>query len=132
MLEKEEFYRVCLATLDSYSDNSYIEVTLFGLVTDALRSDVSVVAPISWSLVLAEAFVGLFLSGYRQKLTSYPVFDLRIFKRCLQRTASRVFAKFDAFTMTEFIVNRLRGAETLKWMPWEEPALNTTGPSHIL
>ena len=40
-----------------------------------------------------------------------PIFDLRLLKRCLQRTAAPVFGSLDPFSMTEFVVNRLKGAE---------------------
>ena len=43
-------------------------------------------------------------------------------KRCLQRTASFVFGGLDPFPLTEFIVNRLKGAETRDWMA-SRPAL---------
>ena len=43
-------------------------------------------------------------------------------KRCLQRTASSVFGSLDPFSLTEFIVNRLKGAETRDWMA-SRPAL---------
>ena len=42
----------------------------------------------------------------------YPTFDLRLLKPCLQRTAASVFWSLDPFSMTEFVVNRLKGAET--------------------
>ena len=61
-------------------------------------------------------------SGYRQKLTEYPLFDLRFLRRCLQRTASSVFGSLDRLSMTEFMVNRLKGAETRDWMSFR-PAL---------
>ena len=63
-----------------------------------------------------EAFCEYLGSGYRQKLIHYPCFDLRLFKRCLQRTASSVFGSLDGLAMTEFIVNRLKSAETRDWM----------------
>ena len=37
-------------------------------------------------------------------------------KRCLQRTASVVFGSLDPFSLTESIVNHLKGAETRDWM----------------
>ena len=43
-------------------------------------------------------------------------FDLRLMKCCLQRTAASVFGSLDPFSMTEFAVNRLKGAETRDWM----------------
>ena len=71
---------------------------------------------IGGSTVLVEAFYEHLGNGYRHKLIDYPVFDLRFFRRCLQRTASSVFGSLDGLAMTEFIVNRLKGAETRDWM----------------
>ena len=47
---------------------------------------------------------------------------LRLFRRYLQRTSSSVFGSLDGLAMTEFIVNRLKGAEKRDWMS-SRPAL---------
>ena len=49
--------------------------------------------------------------GYRKVLVDYPIFDVRLLKRCLQKTSSVVFGTLDPFSMTEFIVIRLERAE---------------------
>ena len=67
-------------------------------------------------MALVEAYVNFLGSGYQQKLIEYPLFDLRYFKRCLQRTASNVIGTLDPYFLTEFIVNRLKGAESRDWM----------------
>ena len=85
-------------------------------MVDALGPDVSVASISGSSTVLAEAFCEYLGRGYRQKLIDYPVFDLRLFRRRLQWTASSVFGSLDGIAMTEFIVNRLKGAETRDWM----------------
>ena len=69
-----------------------------------------------------EAFCEYLGSGFHQKLNDYPTFDLRSFKLCLQRTASSVFGFLDGLAMAEFIVNRLKSAETRDWMT-SRPAL---------
>ena len=46
----------------------------------------------------------------------YRTFDVRLLKRCLQKTASIVFGTLNPFWMTEFIVTRLNGAEHRDWM----------------
>ena len=46
----------------------------------------------------------------------YPTFDVRLLKRCLQKTDSTVFGTLDPFSMIEFIVTRLKGAEHRDWM----------------
>ena len=89
------FRRVCVATLDRYSSDPHQEVTALGRVVDALGPDVSVASISRGSTVLVEAFCEYLCSEYRQKLNDYPVFDLRLFRRCLQRTASSVFGSLD-------------------------------------
>ena len=89
---------------------------------DALGPDVSVASISGASTVFVEAFCEYLGSGYRQQLIDYPVFNLRLFRRCLQRTASSVFGSLDGLAVTEFIVNRLKGAETRDWMS-SRPAL---------
>ena len=98
------------------------EITALGRMVDALGPDVSLASISGGSNVLVEAFCEYLGSGYRQKLIDYPVFDLRFFRRCLQRTSSSVFGSLDGLAMTEFIVNRLQGAETRDWMS-SRPAL---------
>ena len=118
----DTFKRVCVATLDRYSSDPHQEVSVLGRIVDALRPDVSVASISGGSTVLVEAFCENLNSGYRQKLIEYPVFDLRLFRRCLQRTASSLFGSLDGLTMTEFIINRLKVAETRDWMS-SRPAL---------
>ena len=112
----DNFRRVCVATLDRYSSDLHREVTALGRVVDALGPNVSVASISGGSTVLVEAFCEYLGNGYRQKLIDYPVFDLRFFRRCLQRTSYSVFGSLDGLAMTEFIVNRLKGAETRDWM----------------
>ena len=104
-----------MATLDCYSSDPHQEISVLGRIVDALGPDVSVASISGGSTVLVEDFCEYLGNGYRQKLIEYPVFDLRIFRRCLQRTASNVFGSLDGLAMTEFIVNRLKGAETRDW-----------------
>ena len=118
----DTFKRGCVATPDRYSSELHQEITALGRMVVALGPDVSVASISGGSTVLVEAFCEYLGSGYRQKLTDYPVFDLRFFRRCPQRTASSVFGSLDGLAMTEFIVNRLKGAETRDWMS-SRPAL---------
>ena len=103
----DTFRRVCVATLDRYSSDPQQEYSVLGRVADALGPDVSVASISGGSIVLVEAFSEYLGSGSRQKLIDYPVFCLRLFRRCLQRTTSSVFVSLDGLAMTEFIVNRL-------------------------
>ena len=118
----ETFRRVCVATLDRYSSDPHQEISALGRMVDAMGPDVPVASISGGSTVLVEAFCEYLVSGYRQKLIDYPVFDLRLFRRCLQRTTSSMFGSLDGLAMTQFIVNRLKGAETRDWMS-SRPAL---------
>ena len=118
----DTFKRVCVATLDRYSSDLHEESTALDRMVDALEPDVSVASISGGSTVLVKALCEYLGSGYRQKLFDYPVFDLWLFRRCLQRTSSSVFGSLDGLAMTEFIVNRLKGAETRDWMS-SRPAL---------
>ena len=114
--ERSTFRRVCIAVLNRFSSNTTLEATVLGKILDAAGPDAAVVSLHGGPHVLAEAFAGYLGSGYRTKLVEYPTFDLRLLKRCLQRTASLVFGSLDPFSLTEFIVNRLKGGETRDWM----------------
>ena len=111
-----------MATLDCYSSDPHQKVLALGRIVDALGSDVSVVTISGGSTILVEDFCEYLGSGYRQQLIDYPCFDLRFFKRFLQQTTSSVFGILDGLGMTKFMVNRLKGAETLDWM-FARPAL---------
>ena len=112
----DTFKRVCVVTLDRYSSDPHQEITVLGRMVDALGPDVWVASISGGSTVLVEAFCEYLGKGYCQKLIDYPVFDLRLFRRCLQRTSSSVFGSLDGLAMTEFILNRLKGADTRDWM----------------
>ena len=118
----DAFRRVCVATVDHYSSDLHQEISVLGRIVDALGPDVLVASISGGSTVLVEAICVYVGSGYRQKLIDYPVFDLRLFRRCLQRTPSIVFVSLDGLAMTEFILNRLKGAETRDWIS-TRPAL---------
>ena len=120
--ERSAFRRVCVAVLNRFSANTTLEATVLGKILDAAGPDTAVVSLHGGSHVLAEAFASYLGSGYQTKLIEYPTFDLRLLKRCLQRTASSVFGSLDPLSLTEFIVNRLKGAETGNWLA-ARPAL---------
>ena len=123
--DMDTFKRVCVATLDCYNSDPHQEISVLGRIVDALGPDVSV-APLSGgSAVLVEAFCEYLGSEYCQKLINYASFDLRLFRRCLQRTASSVFGGLDGLVMTEFIINRLKVAEIRDWLS-SRPALKKT------
>ena len=122
--ERSTFRRVCVAVLDRFSANTTLEATVLGKILDAAGSDTAVVSLHGGPHVLAEVFASYLGNGYQAKLVEYPTFDLRLLKRCLQRTTSFVYGSFDPFSRTEFVVNRLKGAETRDWMA-SRPALRT-------
>ena len=96
----DTFRRVCVATVDRYSSDLHQEISALGRIVDALGPDVSVTSLSGGLTVLMEAFCKYLGSGYRQKLIDYPFFDLRLFRWCLQRTASSVFGSLDGLAMT--------------------------------
>ena len=120
--EKSTFPRVCVAVLNRFSASTTLKATVLGRLLDAAGPDTAVVSLHGSTHVLAEAFASYLGSGYQAKLLEYPKFDLRLLERCLQRTASSVFGSLDPFSLTEFVVNRLKGAETRDWMA-SRPAL---------
>ena len=89
---------------------------MLGSVVAAVGGSASLVAVFGGSHVLADTYGEYLGSAYRQKLVEYPVFALRPLKRCLQKVSSSVFGSLDPFSMTEFIVTRLKGAEHRDWM----------------
>ena len=122
---------MCVAVLNRFSANTTLEATVLGKILDAAGPDAAVVSLHGGPHVLAEAFANYLGSGYQTKLIEYPTFDLRLMNRCLQRTASFVFGSLDPFSLTEFMVNHLRGAETGNWMA-SRPALRKAIITHDL
>ena len=46
----------------------------------------------------------------------YATFDVRLLKRCLQKTASTLFGTLDLFVIIGLIITPLKGAERREWM----------------
>ena len=78
------------------------------------------------STTLMETLCEYMGSGYCQKLIDYPCFDLRLYKRCLLRTASKMICSLDGYRLTECIVNQLKGAETRDWMSFRHALRKAT------
>ena len=110
------FRRVCVAVLNRFSVSTTLEATVMGKILDAAGPNTAVVSLHGGPHVPAEVSASYLGSGYQAKLVEYPTFDLRLSKRCLQRTASSVFGSLDPFSLTECVVNRLKGAKTRNWM----------------
>ena len=95
---------------------------MLGRIIDAIGTDVRVVSVQGGPHTLVQAYVNFLGSGYQRKLIEYPFFDWRLLTNCLQRTASSVFGTLDPYSKTEFVVSRLKGAESRDWMA-SRPAL---------
>ena len=114
--ESSTFRRVCVAVLSRFSANTTLGATILPKILDSAGPDASVVSLNDCPHVVAQAFANYLGSGFRANLVEYPTFDLRLLKRCLQRSAASVFGSLDPFSMTQFVVNRLKGAETRVWL----------------
>ena len=114
--EKDTSSRVVVALTDRFSIDSTYVLSVLGSVVAALGGSASLVAVSGGSHVLTDTYGEYLGNGYSRKLVEYPVIDLRLQKRCLQKVSSSVFGSLDPFSMTEFIVTRLRAAEHRDWM----------------
>ena len=88
---------MCVAVLNRFSANTTLEATVLEKILDAAGPDAAVVSLHGGPHVLVEAFANYLGSGYQTKLIEYPIFDLRLLKRCFQRTASSVIGSLDSF-----------------------------------
>ena len=111
-----EFLRVAVAIIDRYYGDANSDLAFLGKILSAVGSGASLVSLSGGSHTLVECYKEYLGSGYTKTLVDYPIFDARLLKRCLQKTASVVFWTLDPFSMTEFIVARLKGAEHRDWM----------------
>ena len=114
--EKGTFRRVAVEVVDSFTVDATHDVAVLGSVVSAVGSSESLVATSGGSHVLADTYKESLGSGYSHKLVECPIFDLRLLKRCLQKVSSSVFGSLDPFSMTVFIVTRLKGAEHRDWI----------------
>ena len=108
--------RVAVAINGRYYGDANDELAILGKFLSAVGSEASLVSLSGDSHTLVECYREYLGSGYTKTLVDYPVFDVRLLKRCLQKTASVVFGTVDRFSMTEFFVTRLKGAEHRDWM----------------
>ena len=114
--KKGTFRRVAVDVVDRFTVDATHEVAMLGSVVAAVGSSASLVAFSGGSHVVADTYREYLGSGYSHKLVEYPIFDQRLLKRCLQKVSSSVFGSLDPFSMTEFIVTRLKCAENRDWM----------------
>ena len=111
-----EFVRVAVAKIDRYYGDAHNELAILGKILSAVCSGASLVSFCGGSHTLVECYKEYLGRGYTKTLVDYPIFDGRLLKRCLQKNASVVFGTWDPFSMTEFIVTRLKEAEHRDWM----------------
>ena len=113
---RDSFYRVAVGVIDRYLGDANSELVILGQVLCAIGSGVFLVSISGGSHTLVESYKEYVGSGCMRGLLDYPTFDVRLLQRCLQKTASTVFGTLHLFSMTEFIVTRLKGAEHRDWM----------------
>ena len=101
--------REAVATNDRYYGDANSELAILGKILSAVVSGASLVSLSGGSHTLVECYKEYLGSGYTKTLVDYSIFDARLLKRCLQKTASVVFGTLDPFSMTAFIVARLKG-----------------------
>ena len=111
-----EFVRVAVAIIDRYYGDANSELAFLGKILSAVGSGASLVPLSGGSHTLVECYKEYLGSGYTKTLVDYPIFDAKLLKQCLQKTASLIFGTMDPFSTTEFIVTRLKGAEHRDWM----------------
>ena len=113
--EKGTFRRVAVTVTDRFAVDATHELSVLGSVVAEVGGSASLVAVSGGSHVLADTYGEYLGSGYTHKLVEYPISDLRLLKRCLQKVSSSVFGSLDPFSLTEFIVTRLKRAEHHDW-----------------
>ena len=109
-----EFVRV--AIIDQNFGDANSELAILGKILSAVGSGASLFSLFGGSHTLVDCYKKYLGSGYTKTPVDFPIFDVRLLKRCLQKTASVVFGTLDPFSMTDFIVTRLKGAEHRHWM----------------
>ena len=105
-----------MGVIDRYHGDASSELVILGHVLCAIGSEATLVSISGWSHTPVESYKDYLGSGCMRGVLDYPTFDVRLLKRCLQKTAFVVFETLDPFSMTEFIVTRLKGAEHRDWM----------------
>ena len=104
--DKGTFRRVAVTVADRFAIDATHKLSVLGSVVAAVGGSASLVAISGGSHVLTDTYGEYLGSGYTHKLVEYPISDLRLLKRCLQKVSSSVFESPNPFSMTKFIVTR--------------------------
>ena len=89
--EKGTFRRVALTVTDRFAVDATHELSVLGSIVAAVGGSASLVAVSGGSHVLADTYGEFMRSGYKHKLVEYPISDLHLLKRCLQKVSPSVF-----------------------------------------
>ena len=87
----DSFYRVAVGVIDPYHGDASSELVILGQALCEIGSGASLVAISGGSHTLVESYKEYLGSGCMRGVLDYPTFDVRLLKRCLQKTASVVF-----------------------------------------
>ena len=82
---KDSLYRVTVGVIDRYYGNASSELVILGKVLCAIGGGASLVSISGVSHSLVECYKEYLGSGYVRGLLQYPIFDVRLLKRCLQK-----------------------------------------------
>ena len=108
--DQDTVRRACAAVLSKYRGEGSRYSAVLGQLVSVFGPSMSLGLLVGGSHVFCDSYIEFAGSGYREMLVEYPIVDLWLLKRCLQKCASVVFASLDPF-LAEFIVVRLKGAE---------------------
>ena len=92
-----EFVRVAVAIIDRYYGDANSELALLGKILSAVGSGASLVSLSGGSHTVVDCCREYLGNGYTKTLVDYPIFVVRLVKRCLQKSASVVFGTLDPF-----------------------------------
>ena len=108
--------RVAIGVCDRLESDVTRELSVFGSVLVAVGNSASPIAISGRSHILPETYEEYLGSGYKKRRIDYPTFNLRLFKRCLQKGFSSAFGNRDPFSVTHFFVHCLNGAKHRDWL----------------
>ena len=97
---RDSFYRVAVGVIDRYYGDASSELFIPGQIQCAVGNGASLVSISGGSHTLVECYKEYLGSRCMRGLLDYPTFDVRLLKRCLQKTVSTVFGTLNPFSMT--------------------------------